>query len=260
MLIDALFKKILKKNTTVKNVTPSNFIQRQMAKVNENEVVFAIGDIHGCVDLLNQKLEIINQQIEKITQNSPMTFHLVFLGDYIDRGQASRETLETLLNLDLDDCKVHYLMGNHEQILLNFLDDPKKYLTLWMSIGGAATLTSFGINIDQNAIQIRQQLIKMMGMDMLNFISELESYYVNGDYFFCHAIPKYGKPLHEQPKTTLLYNRFEKTPHYEKIVVHGHVLTDEINYSRSKINIDTGAYATKNLTCLLINDQNQIAL
>lgn len=259
------------KQFILKNSKPSRYSLTQplaecmtfkTAKTHNNEYVFAIGDIHGRADLLVQKIEQVKSKIAAISLEQTTKFHLVLVGDYIDRGQQSRKVIKTLMKLQIDNCTIHCLMGNHEDIFLKFLSKPHKYFKTWMAIGGAATLSSFGINnVDEyNAEQIKADLLAAMGMKMFGFISELKSSYTNGDYFFCHAVPKSSLPLNEQAKKILIYNRKESAPYYSKIVIHGHVAGNEVTYDGSKINIDTGAYATENLTCLLVYNYNQIVL
>lgn len=228
------------------------------ALVNENEMVFAIGDVHGRLDLLEKQIQKIRRKI--IEFGDGYVFHLVFLGDYIDRGHQSRQVVEKLMTLEIDNCTLHYLMGNHEDILLKFLSSPHKYYKTWMAIGGAATLNSFGVNGLDDAQLVKQELLREMGMKMVGFLSNLEISYTNGDYFFCHAVPRSDRPLNEQSKNTLINNRKTDISEYEKIVVHGHVSHDKVEFLGSKINIDTGAYATENLTCLLVKNHNQIVL
>lgn len=232
-----------------------------LAQPNPNNVIFAVGDLHGSIDLLNEKIEIIENRIQEFGLNSAYQFHIVFLGDYIDRGQNTKHVIERLMNLKFENGSLHCLMGNHEDILLKFISNPEKYIGLWMSIGGASTLNDFEIhNINENAAQVRDRLVKKMGPKILTYLTNLETSYENGDYFFCHAVPRSDVALADQKKTVLINNRKEKSPSYEKIVIHGHVSTDKVNYAGSKINIDTGAYATQNLTCLLLYNHNQIVL
>lgn len=228
------------------------------AKVSPNEVIFAIGDIHGRLDLLEEKIRAIKLKMNEF--DDKYSFHLVFLGDYIDRGRESCQVIEKLMSLEISNCTMHYLMGNHEDILLKFLSNPSKYHKRWMAIGGAATLTSFGIDGANDPQMIKQDMLKQMGVKMLGFLNDLKFSYTNADYFFCHAIPRTDQPLAQQSKNTLVNNRKVDTPDYEKIVIHGHVSGDRVKFLGSKINIDTRAYATENLTCLLVNNHSQIIL
>lgn len=232
----------------------------ESAKTVEGQSIFVIGDIHGCIDLLEEKVVKIRQKMAESEPQINQRFHVVFLGDYIDRGDHSKHVIETLMALKVENCEFHFLMGNHEDILLKFLSEPRKYFKVWMAIGGVATLSSFGIYNLDDVEAVKQSLIRAMGMKMISFLNDLETSYQNGDYFFCHAVPRAGIPLLEQSKKTLINNRTEANPVYEQIVVHGHVSGNEVKYSGSKINIDTGAYATENLTCLLVYNHNQIVL
>ncbi|MBL1421806.1 MAG: metallophosphoesterase [Alphaproteobacteria bacterium] len=254
----AFLKKLFFNNISEDKSTPKVVMTLGNAQVNENEMVFAIGDIHGRLDLLEKQIQKIRRKV--IEFKDKYVFHLVFLGDYIDRGHQSRQVIERLMSLKIDNCTIHYLMGNHEDILLKFLSNPHKYYKVWMAIGGIATLSNFGISGLDDVQLVRQQLLKQMGMKMIGFLNNLNISYTNGDYFFCHAVPSNDKPLNLQSKKTLLNNRKANISKYEKIVVHGHVSRDKVEFLESRINIDTGAYATENLTCLLVKNHNQIVL
>lgn len=253
------FLKNLFFGNTGKNEAKSKVVMKlDEAQVGENQIIFAIGDIHGCLNLLEEKIKTIELKMDELEDK--YSFHMMFLGDYIDRGHQSFQVIEKLMKLEIDNCSVHCLMGNHEDILLKFLSNPLKYYQIWMAIGGAATLSSFGINGLDDPQQIKQEVLKKMGMKMLNFLSELEISHTIGDYFFCHAIPRSGLPLDQQSKHILINNRKAESNLYEKIVVHGHVSTDKVEFASARINIDTGAYATQNLTCLLIDNHHQMVL
>ncbi|MCJ8322851.1 MAG: metallophosphoesterase [Rhizobiales bacterium] len=232
------------------------------AKTKANQLVFAVGDIHGCDQLLNDAISLIKAKMEQLSETEDNLYHIVFLGDYIDRGPNSRLVIERLMSLNIDKCEIHCLKGNHEDILLNFIKSPQKYFQLFKQIGGIATLNSFGImDVEAHrAEQISAKLVEAMGIEMLVFLTQLPTYYSHEDYFFCHGVPKAGIALSQQPDKILINNRHEASPFYEQIVIHGHVSSDKVERDGSKINIDTAAYVTDNLTKLLVYNYNQIIL
>jgi serine/threonine protein phosphatase 1 len=223
--------------------------------------IYAIGDIHGHLDLLDQVLTRIDAHLANNPISQPI---YVFLGDYIDRGPASRAVLDRLIERSRMPQTI-FLKGNHEAILEEFLTEPR-VLDEWRKYGGLETLVSYGLRPSGKTILTEQQALaaelgRALPLSHRNFLSGLKTSYVCGDYFFVHAGVRPGIALDLQLEKDLLWIRDEFLRHeerFEKIIVHGHtpVPTPEIHSNR--INIDTGAYATGILTCLMIEADTRV--
>jgi serine/threonine protein phosphatase 1 len=220
--------------------------------------IYAIGDVHGRADLLAQLLACIDADLA--AHPAPRVIE-VMLGDYIDRGPDSRAVLELLISRSRSHQMV-CLKGNHEAFLLNFLRDPT-VLERWKSFGGLETLMSYGIAAPINADQQQQRELAEAFAHILpnshrQFLFNLCPSFTSGDYFFAHAGVRPGIPLSRQKEQDLFWIREEFLGHkkaFGKIVIHGHTPVIEPDIRPNRINIDTGAYATDRLTCLVLEDE-----
>lgn len=229
------------------------------ATIPEGQVVYAIGDIHGRSDLLTQLLASIANDAAAAGRAAKT---LVFLGDYVDRGPDSRGVIERLTtNLPLG-FATHFLKGNHEQFLLDFLDDPL-WLDGWLRNGGEQTLRSYGVDVDglqdrrTPATAWREAFLEALPEAHLQFLGGLELKCVVGDYVFVHAGLRPGVPLNQQVAEDLLWIRHEfldcQEP-FEKIVVHGHTPERVPVVRPNRIGIDTGAVFSDCLTALRLEN------
>jgi serine/threonine protein phosphatase 1 len=225
------------------------------ASVPEGRRLYVIGDIHGRRDLLDRIADAIAADV---ALGAPRETLAVLLGDYIDRGPDSAGVLARLSSRDFPIPFVA-LRGNHEQMLLDFLED-ERCLEAWRHFGGLETLHSFGIDV-QKARQVsgfaeaQHRLKEVLDPRMERFLAATASYYVAGDYYFCHAGIRPGIPLAEQRDSDLLWIREEfvaSSANHGKIIVHGHTPVEAPDVRENRINIDTGAYATGRLTCLVL--------
>jgi serine/threonine protein phosphatase 1 len=217
--------------------------------------VYAIGDIHGCVNLLDWILLSIDGDLARRPGIRPIH---VFLGDYLDRGPASREVLDRLIARSVTH-EFAFLKGNHETYIFDFLNDAGT-LFGWRQLGGYETLISYGLKPplgkdDVAAVQLAKDFAARLPPEHMAFLENLDLSFSLGDYFFVHAGVRPGVPLKKQREEDMLLIRDEFLQckdTFEKVVVHGHtpVLQPELHANR--INIDTGAYATGRLTCLVI--------
>ena len=222
-----------------------------------NDILYAIGDIHGRQDLLSQLMELITTDISKADTGPHI--HLVFLGDYIDRGPDSRGVLDDLIAYShYPGWTAHFLRGNHEEGLLNLLRSPSEG-AWWYGQGGETTLESYGLGLDPdfpNFQSLRDQLLAAMPRDHLEFLINLEPMVVLGDYAFVHAGVRPGVPLNAQSERDLLWIRepflSAPDPGVDKIVVHGHTPIAEVEISSRRIGIDTGAWSTGRLSAVRI--------
>lgn len=216
--------------------------------------LYAIGDVHGRLDLLERAVTAIARDVE-MHGSDALT---VTLGDYIDRGPDSRGVIDRLSANPFPTPYVA-LRGNHEAMLAAFLADPAfgKY---WHSQGGAETMRSYGVTMRAllggwGAVDAATRLSAAMPPEHVKFFAGLRTSYSHGRYFFCHAGVRPGVPLEEQSEHDLMWIRhaFLDCPDsFGKIVVHGHTPVAMPEVLHNRINIDTGAFATGRLTCIAL--------
>jgi diadenosine tetraphosphatase ApaH/serine/threonine PP2A family protein phosphatase len=219
--------------------------------------LYAVGDIHGRLDLLNELLRRVDADLALRPAPRPI---FVFLGDYIDRGPCSRETIDRLIeHRERNECV--FLKGNHEQIAIKCLSDPSLFHR-WMRLGGAETLVSYGITppsiLDRKKIaELQTAFHHALSRSHFRFFRDQQTSFECGDFFFAHAGVKPRIELSRQAENDLLWIRDEflySSEDFGKTVVHGHTPTLEIEIRPNRINIDTGAFATNRLTCLVIEE------
>lgn len=209
-----------------------------------NGKYFAIGDIHGCINLL----EALCDKIEKDFDRDKDT--LLFIGDYIDRGPDSREVVEFILGLKKK-RNVICLKGNHEQMLLNY-HLYNSYKDFFLMNGGTSTVKSYGlVNSDSG---------KRMNIppEHLDFFRGLLPYHETGDYIFVHAGLKPGYPLKLQDQTDMIWirNEFLDSDYdFGKKIVFGHTPLPRPLVTAGRIGIDTGAVYGGKLTCVRLPDE-----
>jgi serine/threonine protein phosphatase 1 len=226
---------------------------------NEHPRLYVIGDIHGRLDLLDQMIAYIEQDARVYGKNC-LT---VTLGDYIDRGPDSRGVLDRLANNPFPGPYVA-LKGNHEDLLERFLQDPSSG-ERWRSLGGLETLNSFGVPVaplmvGRNYEQAAEQLRAALSLEHEKFLASLKMSLTVGQYFMCHAGVRPGVPLESQRVEDLLWIRdeFRNSPaDFGKIVVHGHTPVQEPESLPNRINIDTGAFATGRLMCVVLEGEHR---
>jgi serine/threonine protein phosphatase 1 len=219
--------------------------------------IYAIGDIHGRIDLLDKLLARIDTDIELRPAERPL---FVFLGDYVDRGPSSRETIDRLIEHGAaKECV--FLRGNHELILVKCLNDPSLF-EKWLRLGGVQTLISYGVPAEiltsgKQIVELQAALHGALPPAHFRFFRDLQDFFDCGDFFFAHAGVRPNIDLALQRQSDLLWIRDEfllSNKDLGKIVVHGHTPTLRVEAGPNRINIDTGAYATGCLTCLVIED------
>ena len=238
--------------------------KRQAPPSTGGRLVYAIGDVHGRLDLLGALLhDIARDALASRPTERPL---LVLLGDYVDRGPDSRGVVDLILQMQADGTfEVAALKGNHEAALLQFLDDPSAAAT-WMEYGGGATLASYGVQppvarIDAESwIKVREAFAAALPQEHLSFYRTLEMVRVVGDYAFVHAGVRPGVALEDQAERDLLWIRYEflndRGP-FGKVIVHGHTPTAEPQVLKHRLGLDTGAYATGVLTAVRLHGAEQ---
>jgi serine/threonine protein phosphatase 1 len=218
--------------------------------------LYAIGDIHGRLDLLERAIAAIERDVE---EHGPDAL-TVTLGDYIDRGRESRGVLDRLaVNPFPTPCVA--LKGNHEALMESFLSDPKVALH-WRRLGGLETLNSYGVPVREvmvgkNFEEAANRLRNAMPAGHVSFLQSLKTSFSHGKYFMCHAGVRPGVPLERQDEHDLLWIRDEflsSTVNFGKVVVHGHTPVEQPEVLPNRINIDTCAFATGQLTCVVLHE------
>jgi serine/threonine protein phosphatase 1 len=220
--------------------------------------IYAVGDIHGRLDLLSKLLSQIDADIALRPTVRPV---YVFLGDYIDRGSWSRETIDRLIEHGQTKESV-FLKGNHELIAIKCLSE-RELFDQWMRLGGLETLLSYGLAPEtlangRQVAELQSAFHSALPQAHFRFFRDLQNSFVCGDFFFAHAGVKPNVELSRQKESDLLWIREEflsSSNDFGKIIVHGHTPTSEIYVGPNRINIDTGAFATGRLTCLVLEGE-----
>jgi serine/threonine protein phosphatase 1 len=160
--------------------------------------IYAVGDIHGRLDLLNELLARIDADIALRPTFRPV---YVFLGDYIDRGPSSRETIDRLIEHGETNESI-FLRGNHELIAIKCLSD-RSLFDQWLRLGGLETLVSYGVSPEilangKQISEIQSAFHSALSQTHFRFFRDLQSSFVCGDFFFAHAGAKPNVELSQQ--------------------------------------------------------------
>ncbi|WP_247875842.1 metallophosphoesterase family protein [Azospirillum sp. TSH100] len=224
----------------------------------DDVLVYAIGDIHGCLGQLDRLLDRVRADADRSSAAGQRW--LIFLGDYIDRGPDSAGVVDRLASLSLPGFSTRCLIGNHEQAMLEFLRDPVSGRD-WLRFGGVATLASYGIanlhDLDGAAslLSLHDALCRRLPSSHRRFLETLEPMAIVGDYAFVHAGIRPSIPLADQTEHDLCWIRDSflgfAGPH-EKRIVHGHSISPFPEVRNNRIGIDTGAYAGGPLTSVVL--------
>ncbi len=185
---------------------------------------------------------------------------LIFLGDYVDRGLQSCQVIDLLLSNSIHGFEAVFLKGNHDELLLKYLED-ELVGEYWFSVGGDATLLSYGIACRSGEIgDSWKQFKKVLPASHRSFLSGLTSMHIEGDYGFTHAGIRPGTELAVQKDEDLMWgceNFADDERDHGKVIVHGHYYAAEPVVRHNRIGIDTGACATGRLTCLVLSGSTQ---
>jgi serine/threonine protein phosphatase 1 len=219
--------------------------------------VYAIGDVHGRLDLLDRLLD----QIDEDGAAAPdLVKYIVYLGDYVDRGPHSSGVIERLAAGPPPGFGAIPLKGNHEASMLEFLEDIRIGPN-WLTYGGTATLASYHVqpphadSPPEDLTYAQEMLGRALPPAHRTFLESLRTSVTIGDYVFVHAGVRPGVPLDRQREDDLLWIRedfLRSTADHGKVVVHGHTISPEPEVRPNRIGIDTGAFATHRLTCLVL--------
>ena len=226
------------------------------AELPEGLRIYAIGDVHGRADLLAAKFaeidaDLASRPVERAVE--------ILLGDYVDRGPRAREVIDLILARQRNG-RLAALAGNHEELFLRFLDGEAP-LHHWRELGGAETLLSYGIGAPRHLgspeeeASLRQRCRDAVPAEHVTFLRKLPTHCEIGGYFFVHAGVRPQVPLQEQSLEDMLWIRNEFLAwngSFGRIVVHGHTPVSRPEVRSNRINLDTGAYITGVLTCLVL--------
>jgi serine/threonine protein phosphatase 1 len=237
--------------------SPRKAIELTAAQIPPGMRLYCVGDIHGRDDLL----EVLHRALLADASEYYGKKKIVYLGDYIDRGLYSKDVVERLIHNPLATFESICLRGNHEQSLLLFLQLPLTGTEWIINFGGQAALYSYGVKMQgmplkkAQLLDAHRQLKELMPETHKRFYEDLQLLHTEGDFCFVHAGIRPGVALKRQREDDVLWIREEFTNsrrQHEKIIVHGHTVALEPELRPNRIGIDTGAYCSGNLTCLVL--------
>ena len=257
------------------------------AAVPPGTVVYAVGDIHGRADLLARLLDGIRADAARRTAPRRV---LITLGDYVNRGPECRAVIDLLRAPGLDGFEVIHLSGNVEQAMLRYLDGEMAIAINWLEYGGIETAASYGVACpqprrhDEHSLEamrwhdgyqdaygatlppqpeeiadletLRQTLTAALPSEHLAFLRGLRTMWREGGYCFVHAGIVPGVPIEAQAERDCMWIRrrfLDSELDHGAVVVHGHSISPEPEVRHNRIGIDTGAYKSGVLTCLVLD-------
>ncbi|OFX01485.1 MAG: hypothetical protein A3E78_06790 [Alphaproteobacteria bacterium RIFCSPHIGHO2_12_FULL_63_12] len=222
------------------------------AAMPDGERAYAIGDIHGCAGLLDDLLALIDKD------DGGARSRLILLGDYVDRGGDSRTVIDRLVALSAARPDTIFLKGNHEQAMLDFLDQPELNEE-WLHWGGDKTLESYGVEDiwRRHPGDLARDLAEALPAAHRAFIGALDLWRLCGDYAFVHAGFKPGVPIDDQRAEDCLWIRGEfhnAAPEQrpDKVVIHGHHPVKKPLDAGWRVDVDTGAVWSDALTAVAL--------
>ena len=226
--------------------------------VPEGRRVYAVGDIHGRADLLAR----LHKKIAADALDIPGFQNIVvYLGDYVDRGPDSSGVLDMLINRPLEGFEAHHLKGNHEDMMIQFLETGANS-EMWIMMNGARdTMESYGIGYSDFARH--ESDMKGLARDFANavpeshraFLDALKMHHCEGDVLFVHAGIAPGVPVENQSPHDLMWIRGEFTESntdHGLFVVHGHSNRPAPEIRSNRLGIDTGAWFSGTLTAAVL--------
>lgn len=211
----------------------------------EPAAIYAIGDVHGCHDLLLE----LEQRIMDDARTIAGEKWIVMLGDYVDRGPRSDAVLDHLTRpLPAETIARLCIAGNHDRAMLEFIDAPVRNSS-WLDFGGLETLGAYGVSEallrqHRGAAELRQVLLSHIPDEHLGFLRELPLAIETPNHIFVHAGLRPGLPLERQSETDLIWSRhgFDVTyAEFGKLVVHGHTPVPSPVELGTRLALDTGA-------------------
>lgn len=242
--------------------SPERQQQVRLDTLHPDQDLVVIGDIHGAIGVLRDSFDRIDAKILAKEILAPEEPHVVFVGDYIDRGEQSAAVLQMLFELQRElDREVTCLMGNHERMMLDFIDDPVGRGADWLRNGGLQTLASYKIGGIREQPDVEELVEASSALEtallpgMLDWLRALPLQYRSGNVCVAHAgMDPHLAPEDQRPSVLLWgHAEFMTTPRDDGLwVVHGHTIVREPQIRPSRISIDTGAYHSGRLTVAMI--------
>lgn len=224
------------------------------ASLPQGERVYAIGDIHGRLDLFERLIAAVRADD---AARPPARTRLVLLGDLIDRGDQSASLVELCRAASGRSENFVVLRGNHEQIMVDSLLGHPEALGLWLKVGGRATLASWGVPdtiLDEgNPRRIKLAARQEIAPETLSWLGDLPLSLAVGDYLFVHAGVRPGVELDDQDPQDLLWigdEFLDSEADLGAVVVHGHTAREGVQVAPNRIGVDTGAWQTGRLTAI----------
>ncbi|MEP5731189.1 MAG: metallophosphoesterase family protein [Sulfitobacter sp.] len=244
-------------------VSEREVLPADTSSIAPNDVLLVVGDVHGSFELLQKKFVEVDAFLEENEEKFGKMPQLVFVGDYIDRGENSAEVLSWVFDLQQElPHLVTCLMGNHERMMIDFLDDPAGRGARWLRNGGLQTLASFKIGEVHERSDVEElteashALENAMPTGMLTWLRGLDLSYQSGNVCVVHAAMDPHLGIEDQLSNTLLWghNEFMTRDRDDgNWVVHGHTIVREPEIRKSRISIDTGAYHSGQLTVAVLS-------
>jgi len=229
-------------------------------RVPAGSVVYALGDVHGRVDLLQA---LLGEVAADAARRGAGRRVLVTLGDYVSRGRDSRGVVEVLRRWRPSGLEVVALKGNHEDLLLRYLDGDLAAGRHWFDYDGRVALAHYGVRSGpgRGSLEaLRREFRQVLPPDHLAFFRGLPVSHGEGGYHFVHAGVRPGVPLPAQSGHDQMWIRrpfLDSELDHGAVVVHGHSVVPEPEVRPNRIGIDTGAYRTGVLTCLVLEGQRR---
>ncbi len=209
--------------------------------------ICVIGDVHGCI-----------AQLEMLLVQVPEDHQVILVGDCVDRGEHSAEVLRLISARPEFTC----LRGNHEEMLLRFLESPEAYGPRWLRYGGLQTLASFGVRSARAEMSkselrgCRDALLDAMGDVLCQWVQGLKTSWSSGNVLVTHAGADPNSDPAQQSDTSLVWGHpsFQKVDRRDGVwVVYGHTIVGQAGATRGRIAVDTGAYATGVLSAVCLD-------
>lgn len=240
---------------------------REPARTPPDTVVYAIGDVHGRCDLLEPLQRGIRADADGRRSRRRV---LVYLGDYVSRGVDSRRAVELVMDFRPPGFEVVTLKGNHEDLLLTYLGGNLAAGRHWFDFDGLDTLEAYGVatasgiaHDDGNLESLRRQFAAALPPEHLEFFRSLAAGHAEGGYYFAHGGVRPGVPLAEQTERDRMWIRkafLDSETDHGAVVVHGHSIGRQPVVRPNRIGIDTGAYRSGVLTCLMLEGSERVFL
>jgi serine/threonine protein phosphatase 1 len=218
--------------------------------------LYAIGDVHGCRDLLMEMHARIDAELER---DAPGDWRIVHVGDYCDRGPDTKGVIDFLIARMAWNKRIVCLRGNHDEGFVSFLE-ARSGAGIFINNGGETTAASYGVRADFSSAaaveQTRESLLAGVPHAHRAWLADLPHAAELGDFFFCHAGIRPGVPLDVQDANDLVWIRetFLDDPRlHPKVIVHGHTPSNEVELRPNRVNVDTRAFASGRLSALKLD-------